>query len=124
MVAALQVMLVDDDPLEARILGSHLKGFAIKLSHVTQVPETTALTGRSAPDAILLDHDVLPCRAVADNLAELRERGYGGRIIVYTNLDPMALEGKLAADVACVNKSIATESLIALLDGSASDSAT
>lgn len=79
---SLRVLMVDDDPAIARLLGAVLRDVGVrKLTHVSTAEEAVACAQDA--DVVLLDHQ-LPDREGVDVLRSLRDRPHRPSVVVIT----------------------------------------
>lgn len=84
-----RILLVDDEPFEGRLLLTRMEDprcAHLRLQQVTSLQAALAAVRDSPPDLILLDYTLRPHR-FEESLATLRGAGYGGPVVLYTQLD-------------------------------------
>ena len=83
-----RVLLIDDDPLEAKLLAAFLHrrfGEAFRLVHVRLLEDGLALLEREAFDAVLLDNRLPPFSDFRETLPRLRAATRGVEPIIVSS---------------------------------------
>lgn len=90
------ILLIDDEPLELEIFEhkARLKGREINLSQVADFTHAKQLA-LDKIDLIFLDYGCTEQNTLVSELADLRDAGFTGEIVIMSNLPPeqQALEG-------------------------------
>jgi CheY-like chemotaxis protein len=83
------ILLVDDEPFEGHLLLTRMEDprcSHLRLQQVTSLPAALAAVRDATPDLILLDYTLRP-HHFEESLAALRGAGFGGPVVLYTQLD-------------------------------------
>ena len=83
------ILLVDDEPFEGHLLLTRLedeRAAHLRLLQVTSLEQGIVVVRDAPPDIVLLDYTLRP-HQFEESLAALRGAGYGGPIVLYTQLD-------------------------------------
>jgi CheY-like chemotaxis protein len=105
----LRILIIEDDPVAAKVYGHHLKKAGYEVLIATDGPTGLQKTLQLRPDGVLLDI-MLPGMSGTEVLKEIRAKKPNLAVVVYTNgFVPLLVEEMLAAGATNVfNKSSLT----------------